>query len=164
VTRLTSTVALVAVAVWLGGLMALGAIAAPIVFGTVPAPASADAMTLVFRRFDTVAMTCAAVVLAAEAVRAATRQPLRGLDVARVSTAVVAAALALTEGLWLSPRIEALHRAGAVRGLGAPGLELESAHRLAEHVGKGEVALGLVLIALHVATVARGPQRRAPGA
>ena len=52
-----------AIGVWLGGLVALGAIAAPVVFAIVPMPASADAMTVVFRRFDLVAMACAAVAI-----------------------------------------------------------------------------------------------------
>ena len=68
--RILTIVALLAVAVWLGGLTALGAVAAPVVFSTVPWPSSADAMTIVFRRFDAVAMACAAIVLATEAARA----------------------------------------------------------------------------------------------
>ena len=52
-----SVIGALAVAVWLGGLLVLGAIAAPLVFANVSFPQSADAMTLVFRRFDTVAMT-----------------------------------------------------------------------------------------------------------
>ena len=68
--RTLAIVALLAVAVWLGGLVALGAVAAPVVFSTVPWPSSADAMSIVFRRFDAVAMACAAIVLATEAVRA----------------------------------------------------------------------------------------------
>jgi putative copper export protein len=38
-------VQLLSIAVWAGGLLALGAIVAPIVFRTVPAPTSADAMS-----------------------------------------------------------------------------------------------------------------------
>ena len=50
--RAPQLVALLAIAVWLGGLLALGAVVAPVVFSMVSMPASADAMTTVFRRFD----------------------------------------------------------------------------------------------------------------
>jgi len=72
--RTLAIVALLAVAVWLGGLAALGAVAAPVVFSTVPWPSSADAMSIVFRRFDAVAMACAAIVLSTEAIRAVAGQ------------------------------------------------------------------------------------------
>ena len=55
--RLTSTIALIATAVWLGGMLALGAIVAPIVFGTIPRPEAVDAMTAVFARFQFVTVT-----------------------------------------------------------------------------------------------------------
>ena len=87
-----------AVALWLGGLVALGAVTAPIVFAVAPMPQSADAMTLVFRRFDTIAMTCAAVVLASEAARVVARVPFRRLDHARAAAGVLAAIVTTYEG------------------------------------------------------------------
>ncbi len=153
--RWGSSVAILALAVWLGGMLALGAIAAPVVFSIVPAPASADAMTVVFRRFDRVAMGCAVVVLAVEAMHARLRASIERLDVVRVAMAVVAGGLALVEGVWISPRIEALHRAGAIRGLGAMGLELDSVHHVAETLGKAEVLLAMALILAYVVTAAR---------
>src|SRR5271165_1109743 len=91
--RAASSVALLALAVWLGGLVALGAITAPIVFAVAPYPQSADAMTLVFRRFDHVAMACAAFVLGAEAVKAARRRGPRGMtgvDAVRAAASALA--------------------------------------------------------------------------
>jgi hypothetical protein len=154
--RTTTLVALLAVAVWLGGLLALGAIAAPVVFSMVPMPASADAMTIVFRRFDSVAMTCAAFVLASEATRALARLPAASLDRVRGGVSVLAAALAVFEGASISPRIAALHAGGAIRGLGEAGLELARLHDVAEWCGKTEVALLVAVLVLHVLTVA-GP-------
>jgi hypothetical protein len=154
------TAALLALGVWVGGMFALGAIAAPVVFGTVPAPTSADAMTIVFRRFDRVAIACVLVVLAVEAAlvlapRWTGSTRITRVDVARVGAAVVAAACAFAGGLFVSPKIEALHRAGAIRGLGPAGLELESAHRLAERLGSAELALATIVIALHVVSLVR---------
>jgi hypothetical protein len=145
----TAAASLLAAAVWLGGLLALGAIAAPVVFSVVPMPASADAMTVVFRRFDTVAMGCAAVVLAAESTRAFLRLRFSRVDPARAAASVVAAAVAVFEGTIVSPRIAALHAGGAIRGLGDAGLELARLHDIAETCGKAEVVLLAVVIALH---------------
>src|SRR5580693_2721277 len=136
--RITSSLAILAAALWLGGMLVLGAIAAPVVFHVVPAPTSADAMTVVFRRFDLVAMSSAVVVLVAEALRGLGRQRMTRLDAGRLTAAVAAAGLAIVQGTWLSPAIEALHRAGAVRGSGDLGLELEAKHHWAELDGKAQ--------------------------
>jgi putative copper export protein len=146
--RAASAVAVLAAAVWLGGLVALGAVAAPIVFAVAPWPSNADAMTLVFRRFDDVAMSCAALVLLAEAGRAALRASFSRAEVARVALAVLAAAAAVAQGSHVSPRIAALHAGGAIRGVGAAGAELARLHDWAERLGKAEIALLGVLIVL----------------
>src|SRR5437879_1887369 len=93
-----ATVQLLALAVWAGGLLALGAVVAPIVFRVVPAPTSADAMTLVFRRFDVVAITCAAIALVAEASFAVRGGRVTRLDVVRGLTVAFAAGLAIAVG------------------------------------------------------------------
>jgi hypothetical protein len=148
--RATAVAALVAVAVWLGGLLALGAIAAPVVFGTVAMPASADAMTVVFRRFDTVAMACAAIVLATEATQVLARVPRGRADHLRAGAGALAAALAVFEGVSVSPRIAALHAGGAIRGLGDAGQELARLHDVAEWCGKTEVVLLLAIVVTQV--------------
>ena len=155
-----TVVSALAVAIWLGGLVALGAIAAPVVFSVVTMPQSADAMTLVFRRFDLVAMSCAAVALAAEATRAVARMPFARLDHLRAAVTTVAAILATYEGTNVSPRIAALHMSGAVRGLGPTGLELARLHDIAEACGKAEVLLLVAVVALQVISVARRPEVR----
>jgi hypothetical protein len=145
-----SVVGALAIALWLGGLVALGAIAAPVVFANVSFPASADAMTIAFRRFDLLATSCAAIVLACEAGRALAGRRFAPVDVLRVATSAAAAAAAVFEATVLSPRIESLHQAGIVRGLGAAGRELAILHDRAEWCGKAEVALLALAVALHV--------------
>lgn len=141
---------LLALVPWMGGLAVLGAIVAPTVFHIVPAPASADAMTVVFRRFDAIAISCAVVCLVAEALLALRGgKPLR-LDLARGAAVVGAAGCAIAVGAWLSPAIQQLHRDGAVRGFGAAGEELERLHRIAESVSKVELTLLLVVLVLAV--------------
>jgi hypothetical protein len=153
--RIVGSVAALAVAVWLGGLVALGAIAAPIVFTRVSMPWSADAMTAVFRRFDLVAMSCAAVLLATEAARAIARVPFARVDHARAALSAIAAGAAVYEGSSVAPRIADLHAAGVVRGAGPAGIELSRLHDLAETLGKAQVALLVGVVVLHVITSTR---------
>jgi putative copper export protein len=148
--RAVSAVALLAVAVWLGGLVALGAVAAPIVFSRVSFPSNADAMTAVFRRFDLLAMSCAAILLATEAVRAVVRTPFAPLDHARAGASVLVAALAVFEGTHVSSRIAELHAAGAVRGLGREGIELSRLHDWAEWCGMAQIGLLAAVVVFHV--------------
>ena len=152
VSRISTSVALAACALWGGGLVALGAIAAPVVFGMVAAPSSADAMTVVFRRFDKLAMACAAIIACTEFARARASPFVSRLDVGRGVAALLAAVLAIVDGVYLSPKIEALHRAGAIRGLNPLGRDLESAHSLAEASGKGQLVLLLAFLVLSVYT------------
>jgi hypothetical protein len=159
--RLAASSALLAICVWLGGLLALGAIAAPIVFAVAPFPQNADAMTLVFLRFDRVAMTCAAVVLASEAARAwmrrAPRTATRG-DAMRAAASALAAAAAVFEGTSVSPRIASLHAQGAIRGVGPLGAELARLHDTAELSGKAQVLLLALVVVLQTGVAMRGRQ------
>ncbi len=167
--RITSTVALVAAAVWTGGMLTLGALVAPVVFTMIPAPGAADAMTVVFQRFDTVALVCVAVIVASEACRsfgaAAGPGPGPGegvgrLDLARMAAGALGAALVLLQALWITPVIAALHRGGAIRGVGPDGLELDRIHGYAETCGKAQATVGLALIAFHVFTIRRSKARK----
>jgi len=152
--RAATAVALAALAIWVGGMVALGACAAPIVFGKVPPPLAGDTMGTIFRRFDLIAMTCAVVVLAVEAVRSLLLSGRPSyLDRIRGLGAIGAAACAIYVGVVASPGIMALHEAGTVRGQGEAGARLERLHDMAEMMGKAEVGLGLLVIVLHVLTL-----------
>ena len=155
--RVLAAIAMLALAVWLGGLVALGALVAPVVFSRVSMPYSADAMTVIFQRFDLVAMSCAAVLLATEAVRAVARVPFARWDHARAGASVLAAASAVYEGVSVSPRIAELHAAGAIRGLGAAGVELATLHSRAELLGKTELLLLVGVVVLHAVTARKEP-------
>lgn len=160
--RLVSgSLALLFAGVWLGGIVVLGALVAPTVFRIVPAPTSADAMTVVFVSFDKLAMMSAAVVAVAEVVRIRAcgfdgpdGAPTR-TDVARLLVVAGAGGLAVLQGLWLSPTIVALHQAGAVRGFGALGEKLERFHGWSETCGKTESLLLVVLVVLLVRALSR---------
>lgn len=165
--RGAAALSVVCLGLWVGGLVALGMCAAPIVFRVVPAPLSGDAMGAVFRRFDAVAMSCGVLVLACEAVRirvAGSPSSSMGptaVDRVRSALAVIATAAAVYGGTVLSPGIVELHAAGAVRGFGADGTELERLHKIAETVAKIEVVAGLALLALQVTTLRRVREKTA---
>jgi hypothetical protein len=161
--RGVTALAVIALSLWVGGIVALGACAAPIVFGAVPAPLSGEAMGAVFHRFDAVAIACAVVVLGCEAARMLI-EPLGGALVSRVrsASAVAMAAAAVYQGTVLSPAILALHAAGAVRGFGDDGLALEHLHRLATTSAGFQAMLGMLLLVLQVITVNGGAREEAP--
>lgn len=161
VDRVAATLAVLAAGVWVGGMIALGACAAPFVFRLTPAPYSGDAMGAAFARFDQIALGAAVVLLGAEVTRTwAAGARSRGLAArVRRALAVLMAACAAYVGLSITPHINDLHRAGAQRGQGPLGDELEAIHRRATLVGKTETLLGVVLVGLHVFTLgARRPE------
>lgn len=150
-----ASVAILAAALWMGGLVAVGAVTAPIV-----APHYPDAMTAVFRRFDKLAMVCAVVVLLVEAARVALREKVHRVDVVRMALALVAGGLATWQGLVLSPRIEELHYAGVHPGEGELGLEFDSVHKLAEGEARVQLVCLALIVVLHVVAAARAQHTR----
>lgn len=148
VVRIATAISTLAAAVWLGGILVLGAIVAPIVFHEVPAPTSADAMTHVFLRFDRLALVSLLVLSVAEAIAGRLAPPRSAVETARLVCGALAGALAVVQASWLSPSIADLHAQGAIRGLGALGEALEVMHRRSELCGKTEVFLLVGFLAL----------------
>lgn len=156
VDRVATAVACVCLGLWAGGMLSLGACAAPFVFRLTPAPLNANAMGAAFARFDGIAMTCAIVALGAEVVR--TILALKRADRSwwprlRRYAAIILAASAVYQGVRLTPGINRLHEEGTRRRVGAAGAELESLHNQAESLGKLVVPLALALMVLHIATL-----------
>ena len=153
--RVATTVAVLSVGLWVGGMIALGACAAPFVFEMTPAPASGYAMGAAFARFDQIAIGAAVFLLAAEVARTLVAGRRSRSLAARVRRllAVVMALGAVYTGLKITPRILQLHHDGARRGLGEGGAELERIHHSAERIGKAVTLAGVIVIALHVFTL-----------
>ena len=158
------SVSLLAACMWLGGIVVLGAIVAPSVFHIVHAPDAADAMTHVFLSFDTLAMSAAIAIALTETLRSRI-DSVRRIDLLRLTAAVVASVLAFVQGLSLSPHIAALHAAGAIRGVGDLGLELDRVHRLSELCGKSEsLAVAAFVVLVVVSTPRSSGESAAPPA
>ena len=153
--RVAATVAVLCAGSLFGGLIALGACAAPMVFRMAPAPFSGNAMGAAFARWDRVAVILSGLLLVCEVVRtwAARGRSRRLVPRIRRVAAIIVALSAVFIGTKLSPRILELHENGARRGEGAEGAELDEVHRRAELVGKIEAALAVALVGLHVFTL-----------
>jgi hypothetical protein len=158
--RALTVLQLLALGLWAGGLATLGAIVAPVVFRFVPAPHAADAMTVVFARFDRVAVACGIVAVTTEALlwlraRRASRGPVH---VVRAMALLFAALIAVTMAFWVTPTIAGLHAHGALRGIGEAGHALETFHHSAESLSKGELLVLCVALALRA--MGSAPVRR----
>ena len=155
VERVAASVAVLVTGVWIGGMIALGACAAPFVFEMTPAPTSGYAMGAAFARFDQIAIGAAVLVVGAEVARTLVAGRRSRSIAARVRRllAVLMALGAVYTGLRITPRINALHRDDIHRGLGEGGAELERIHHSAEAIGKAVTLAGVVVIALHVFTL-----------
>jgi hypothetical protein len=155
VDRAAASVAVLAAGLVAGGMLALGACAAPSVFRTVPDPLSGMAMGSAFARFDRVAIAASCVALFAEVVRTYLVRRERPRVVARIRrfAGIGLAAVTTFIGMRISPEINDLYAMGARRGDGDLGARLEQTHRQAEQLGTIELALAAALVALHVFTL-----------
>jgi hypothetical protein len=107
---------LLAVAVWFGGLLALGAIAAPAIFDVIDSGQIAGGRVVagalfgeILRRFHLVGYACGAVILLSLSARAVLGPRPRHFALGAVTTSLMLAA-ALYSGVILSGRIEHLHQ------------------------------------------------------
>ena len=156
--KVATTVAVTALGLWLGGLVALGVCAAPMVFRLTPYPFSGNAMGAAFQRFDTIAIGCGVIALGCEVVRTLLRWGERPRIAPRVRryVAIAMALGAVYTGVRLTPSILALHRDGVRRNVGSEGAELQRLHAQAELIGKVNAPLAVLLIGLHVFTLRSG--------
>jgi hypothetical protein len=157
--RIATGVAATCCGVWAGGLIALGACAAPLVFERTPYPHSGDAMIAVFARFDRLAIGLAVLVLGCEAARTLLTWQNGQFLAARVRRylAILAALGAVFSATRLTPAIQSLYSRGARRGLGEAGRQFEALHAQSEMIGKATVVIAIALIFLHIFTL-RGHQ------
>jgi hypothetical protein len=153
--RGAATVAITAAGLWMGGLIALGACAAPFVFKLTPHPLSGYAMGSAFARFDGIAIGCSVVMLACEVLRTILGAPARARWRARVRryAAILMACGAVYTGVVVSPGIMQLHEGGVRRDATAHGEHMQTLHEQAEFIAKIILPLGVLLIALHVFTL-----------
>lgn len=143
-------VATLAVALWLGGMLALGAFAAPEVFGQLEREVAGPVMGAIFAKFDRLVLVLVAVLGVCEGIRALLEGVRGKLAIARLVTAVALIGLALTSALWLGPSINELFEQGVRRGVGEAGVEMERLHNLATALAKAAFAFATAWLALGI--------------
>lgn len=155
VERVATTVGVLAAGLYIGGLVALGACAAPAVFRLTPTPFSGDAMGAAFARFDQVAIGASVVALGSEIARMWAAGPSGRTIATRVRRycAMFMALAATYVGMTLTPRISELHRAGVRRDETPQGQVLEAIHRRAEMTGKAGMLFAVSFVALGIFTL-----------
>jgi uncharacterized membrane protein len=129
--------ALVALALWVGGLAALTLIAAPLTFRHAPSHEAAGTIFgAILRTFNHVEMACGVIALAC-ALLARPRGRAQMTRVALIGAMLVVVGLV---GLWLIPTM------GAIRQLEPE--RFQSLHRLSEMLYGGNLVAGLIALGL----------------
>lgn len=151
-------VATLCVALWLGGMLALGAFAAPEVFGQLERDVAGSVMGTIFAKFDRMVLVLACVLIAAEGVRVFIDGARGKLALARLASMVLLIGLALTSALWLGPSINELFAQGVRRGVDEAGADMERLHNLATTLGKVAMVFATAWIALGIVAHRRAAQ------
>jgi uncharacterized membrane protein len=101
---------MIAITLWVGGMAALGFIAAPAIFQTAESRDSAGrSVGLILKRFQWVAYSCGAAILLAGAIRwSASWRGLSATEVMRYAVAALMLGLTLYSGLVVSRKLERL--------------------------------------------------------
>lgn len=134
-----------------GGVLALGAITAPLVFGNLPRMEAAPIMAMIFRRYDGVLLLALGFTLLGEVLRVASRYQVWRPRLAFVRGLLL---LGLTGMLLysttsLNPQIERLNRVGVQRNLQTvEGRRFEQLHRQSETFYKLSLLCAVLLILL----------------
>jgi hypothetical protein len=134
-----------------GGMLALGAVTAPLVFGNLPREMAAPLMAVIFRRYDLILLIALGLTLMGEALRIGARQmiwhPKRSMF--RGFLLLGLTGMLLYSTTMLNPQIERYNRTGVHRNLQtAEGRQFEKAHKLSENVYKLSLLCAVLLILL----------------
>lgn len=134
-----------------GGMLALGAFTAPVVFGQFPRAEAGPVMAIIFRRYDIVLQVALGLTLIGEALRfisgkVALKGPLplfRWLLMGGLTLSVLYATV------FVNADIERMNRAGMRRDFTTvAGRQFEKAHKLSEGIYKANLLIVVLLILL----------------
>lgn len=132
-----------------GGMLALGAFTAPVVFGQLPRTEAGPIMGVIFRRYDIVLQVALGLALLGECLRLVSRQVrmngplplLRWLLLAGLTVSL------LYSTLFVNADIERMNRAGMRRDITTvEGRKFEASHKLSEGLYKADLLVVFLLI------------------
>lgn len=137
-------------ALMIGGMLALGAFTAPVLFRAMPRPEAGEAMTLIFRRYDSVLLVGLGLVVLGEVLRLLsaglpTLTPVIGI---RFGVMALLVGMMLYSILTVNPQIEAMQKAGVTHGATEEGKRFSETHQMSEKLYKIELAVAVVLLIL----------------
>lgn len=144
-----TAVQLLGLALMVGGMLALGAFTAPIVFGQLPRETAAPIMAMIFRRYDIVLLVALGLVALGEALRFAVRRfSLKcPLIVIRWVLLIGLGGSLLYSTLVVNADIERFNKAGVHRSpLTQAGHQFESRHKLSESLYKLDLLMAVLLL------------------
>lgn len=140
---------LLGLALMTGGMLALGAFTAPVVFGGLEREVAGGLMTTIFRRYDTVILVSAALVVAGEVIRffSTGSSPFSQglLNSVRIGILVATLVLVFYSLFSINPKMEALQQAGLKQ---EKAQEFQTLHKTSEKLYKLEMAGALILLLL----------------
>lgn len=134
----------------IGGLLSLGAFTAPVLFKSFSRPEAGEAMTIIFRRYDTVLMIAVGLVILGEILRALPHgiPAFNFLVVARYVVLVALAGMTLYTTQVLDAKIAAMYDDPNFRKDLEVRTEFNEAHKLSEKLAKMELLAGVILLFL----------------
>ena len=134
----------------IGGMLALGAFTAPVLFKTFPRAEAGEAMTVMFRRYDMVLLVGLGMILIGEVLRmvAAGMPHLSFLSGLRYGTLALLTGLMLFSILNINAQIESMQQAGVRHGATEEGRQFTQTHQLSEKLYKIELMAAALLLIL----------------
>ena len=141
---LAETAAALAVAVWIGGTIALGAYAARITFRDLPRALAAPTMSTIFRSFDGLIVACLVVLTAAVITRLFAVGVRGRADRIALTAAAALIVLGALDVGWVHPQIERMFRDGRTLEPAFAGL-----HKLSSRSANLEALCALLLLGGH---------------
>lgn len=163
---LGSGLQMLGLALMAGGMLALGAITAPVVFGHFSRADAAPVMALIFRRYDMVLVGALLLVWLGEFLRCLRTEGRTStlLNRVRYGLLILLSGAMLYSTQVLNADIERMNKAGVHRSFTTvEGLRFERTHKLSESLYKGELLLVVLLILLTPFTSGNPSQRDSSG-
>jgi uncharacterized membrane protein len=149
----------VGLALLIGGMLALGAFTAPVLFKQFARPEAGEAMMVIFRRFDLVVLAAVAMVVIGEILRlAASGIPnLTVISGFRYGLMILLVSLTLYSVMGVNARLENLQKAGMMQSAPEYRQDFQRLHKFSEQLYKAEMMAALLLLVL-TPFAARGTQ------
>jgi hypothetical protein len=141
-----------------GGMLALGAFTAPVVFGEFSRAEAGPVMAIIFRRFDRVLQGALLFTLLGEALRVGSQQTQRHGWLPLLRWLLLGGLMLslLYATVFVNADIERMNRAGRHRDLTtATGRQFEKQHKLSEGIYKANLLIVILLILLTPFTAAQ---------